>query len=122
MRERTGLESRLGSLNRFENELLDAITLVELAEAGKHPALGLAHVGLHPDQGVDQVRRFPAPGAVPFDDQQRAAGRDLERAFPAVLRSGSAPQAMSSVWMTTDPGTSSRIRSASVVLPLPGAP
>jgi peptide chain release factor 2 len=33
MRERTGLEDRLGSLNHFENELLDAITLVELAEA-----------------------------------------------------------------------------------------
>src|ERR1039457_1862593 len=42
-------------------------------------------VGLHPDQRVDQVRHIPAPGAVPFDDQQRAAGRDLERSFPAVL-------------------------------------
>ena len=42
-------------------------------------------VGLHPDQSVDQVRYFPAPGAVPFDDQQRAAGRDLDRSFPAVL-------------------------------------
>ena len=33
MRERTALEDRLGSLDHFENELLDAITLVELAEA-----------------------------------------------------------------------------------------
>jgi hypothetical protein len=42
-------------------------------------------VGLHPDQGVDQVRYLPAPGAVSFDDQQRAAGRDLDGSFPAVL-------------------------------------
>jgi peptide chain release factor 2 len=33
MRERTALEDKLGSLKHFENELLDAITLVELAEA-----------------------------------------------------------------------------------------
>jgi hypothetical protein len=31
------------------------------------------------------VRDLPAPGAIPFDDQQRAAGRDLESSFPAVL-------------------------------------
>jgi hypothetical protein len=42
-------------------------------------------VGLHPDQSVDQVRYLPAPGTVPFDDQQRAAGRDLDRSFPAAL-------------------------------------
>lgn len=40
-------------------------------------------VRLYPDHGVDQVRYLPAPGAVPFDDQQRAADRDLERSFPA---------------------------------------
>jgi peptide chain release factor 2 len=33
MRERTDLEERLGSLARFEAELEDAITLVELGEA-----------------------------------------------------------------------------------------
>jgi hypothetical protein len=42
-------------------------------------------VGLHPDQGVDQVRYLPAPGTVSFDDQQWAAGRDLDGSFPAVL-------------------------------------
>ena len=31
------------------------------------------------------MRDLPALGAVPFDDQQRAAGRDLERSCPAVL-------------------------------------
>jgi peptide chain release factor 2 len=33
MRERTELEDRLGSINRFESELEDAVTLIELAEA-----------------------------------------------------------------------------------------
>ena len=33
MRERTELEDRLGALSRFERELDDAITLVELGEA-----------------------------------------------------------------------------------------
>ena len=33
MRERTELEDRLGSLGRFESDLEDAITLIELAEA-----------------------------------------------------------------------------------------
>ena len=33
MRERTELEDRLGSLARFESELEDAVTLIELAEA-----------------------------------------------------------------------------------------
>ncbi|MGB6174830.1 MAG: peptide chain release factor 2 [Methylocella sp.] len=33
MRERTALEDKLGSLKHFENALMDAITLVELAEA-----------------------------------------------------------------------------------------
>ncbi|WGJ13934.1 peptide chain release factor 2 [Methylocapsa sp. D3K7] len=38
MRERTELEDRLGSLSRFDNELLDAITLIELAEAEQDAA------------------------------------------------------------------------------------
>ncbi|WP_156898113.1 peptide chain release factor 2 [Methylocapsa acidiphila] len=33
MRERTELEDRLGSIKRFESELEDAVTLIELAEA-----------------------------------------------------------------------------------------
>jgi peptide chain release factor 2 len=33
MRERTDLDERLGSINRFEGELDDAVTLIELAEA-----------------------------------------------------------------------------------------
>src|ERR1700722_15754804 len=33
MRERTDLEENLGSLSRFESELEDAVTLVELGEA-----------------------------------------------------------------------------------------
>jgi hypothetical protein len=46
---------------------------------------GLPLVGLHPDQGVDQVRCLPPPGTIPLDDQQRAAGRNLDRSLPAVL-------------------------------------
>jgi peptide chain release factor 2 len=38
MRERTDLEERLGSLARFERELEDAVTLVELGEAEGDPA------------------------------------------------------------------------------------
>ena len=33
MRERTELEDRLGAVSRFDRDLEDAITLVELAEA-----------------------------------------------------------------------------------------
>ncbi len=33
MRERTDLDERLGALSKFERELEDAITLVELGEA-----------------------------------------------------------------------------------------
>jgi hypothetical protein len=46
---------------------------------------GLPLVGLHPDQGVDRVRCLPPPGTIPLDDQQRAAGRNLDRSLPAVL-------------------------------------
>ena len=52
MRERTGLEDRLGSLNRFENELLDAITLVELAEAEGDEASA--------KEGLDQLNALKA--------------------------------------------------------------
>ncbi|VTZ52358.1 Peptide chain release factor 2 [Methylocella tundrae] len=38
MRERTELEDRLGSIKRFDNELEDAVTLVELAEAEEDSA------------------------------------------------------------------------------------
>ncbi|VFU08061.1 Peptide chain release factor 2 [Methylocella tundrae] len=38
MRERTELEDRLGSIRRFDNELEDAVTLVELAEAEEDSA------------------------------------------------------------------------------------
>jgi peptide chain release factor 2 len=38
MRERTSLEEKLGSLNRFEGELSDAATLVELGEAEQDEA------------------------------------------------------------------------------------
>jgi hypothetical protein len=56
-----------------------------ISRPGRRAPSGLPLVGLHPDKSVDQVRYLPAPGAVPFNDQQRAAGRDLDRSFPAVL-------------------------------------
>jgi peptide chain release factor 2 len=52
MRERTGLEDRLGSLEHFENELLDAITLVELAEAEGDEASA--------KEGLDQLKALKA--------------------------------------------------------------
>ena len=52
MRERTGLEDKLGSLNHFENELLDAITLVELAEAEGDEASA--------KEGLDQLNALKA--------------------------------------------------------------
>jgi peptide chain release factor 2 len=52
MRERTALEARLGSLNHFENELLDAITLVELAEAEQDEASA--------KEGLDQLNALKA--------------------------------------------------------------
>ena len=52
MRERTALEDRLGSLNHFENELLDAITLVELAEAEGDEA--------SEKEGLDQLNALKA--------------------------------------------------------------
>ncbi|MGH6868285.1 MAG: peptide chain release factor 2 [Methylocella sp.] len=52
MRERTALEDRLGSLNRFENELLDAITLVELAEAEQDEVFAR--------EGLDQLKALKA--------------------------------------------------------------
>jgi hypothetical protein len=58
--------------------------LARLSDAGQRPPFCLALVGLHPDQGVDHVRRLAAPGAVPFDDQQRAVGGNLDRSFSAV--------------------------------------
>ena len=48
MRERTELEDRLGSLARFESELDDAITLVELAEAERDAATE--------KEGIDQLK------------------------------------------------------------------
>jgi peptide chain release factor 2 len=52
MRERTGLEDRLDSLNHFENELLDAITLVELAEAEGDEVFA--------KEGLDQLKALKA--------------------------------------------------------------
>jgi peptide chain release factor 2 len=52
MRERTALEARLGSLHHFENELLDAITLVELAEAEQDEASA--------KEGLDQLNALKA--------------------------------------------------------------
>ncbi|HXN88501.1 MAG TPA: peptide chain release factor 2 [Methylocella sp.] len=52
MRERTALEDRLDSLNHFENELLDAITLVELAEAEQDEA--------SEKEGLDQLNALKA--------------------------------------------------------------
>ncbi|MGH6810897.1 MAG: peptide chain release factor 2 [Methylocella sp.] len=52
MRERTALEDRLASLNRFESELLDAITLVELAEAEQDEA--------SEKEGLDQLKTLKA--------------------------------------------------------------
>jgi peptide chain release factor 2 len=52
MRERTGLEDRLGSLTHFENELLDAITLVELAEAEQEE--------ISATEGLDQLKALKA--------------------------------------------------------------
>jgi hypothetical protein len=63
----------------------DGRRLVRLPDAGEHPPFSLALVGLDPNQSVDQVRGLPPPGTVPFDDQQRAARRNLDRAVPAVL-------------------------------------
>jgi len=48
MRERTELEDRLGSINRFESELEDAVTLIELAEAEND--------ALSEKEGVDQLK------------------------------------------------------------------
>jgi peptide chain release factor 2 len=52
MRERTALEDRLGSLSHFENELMDAITLVELAEAEGDEAFE--------KEGLDQLNALKA--------------------------------------------------------------
>ena len=52
MRERTELEEGLGSLNRFESELLDAITLIELAEAEQDAA--------SEKEGLDQLKALKA--------------------------------------------------------------
>jgi peptide chain release factor 2 len=46
MRERTELEERLGSLARFERELEDAVTLVELGESENDPAAEKEGLGL----------------------------------------------------------------------------
>ncbi|WP_156964430.1 peptide chain release factor 2 [Methylocapsa aurea] len=48
MRERTEIEDRLGSINRFESELDDAVTLVELGEAEQDAATE--------KEGVDQLK------------------------------------------------------------------
>ena len=55
MRERTELEERLSSLTRFERELSDAITLVELAEAEQDEAFE--------KEGLDQLRTLKAEAA-----------------------------------------------------------
>jgi peptide chain release factor 2 len=52
MRERMELDERLGSLSRFERELSDAITLVELAEAEEDEA--------SENEGLDQLRALKA--------------------------------------------------------------
>jgi peptide chain release factor 2 len=52
MRQRTALEEKLGSLNCFENRLLDAITLVELAEAEQDEAFET--------EGLDQLKALKA--------------------------------------------------------------
>ena len=54
-------------------------------------------VGLHPDQGVDQVPDLPPPGPVTLDDQQRAAGGNVDGSLPAVLGPSRRPK--------TDPPT-----------------
>jgi peptide chain release factor 2 len=52
MRERMELDERLGSLSRFERELSDAITLLELAEAEEDEA--------SEHEGLDQLRALKA--------------------------------------------------------------
>lgn len=52
MRERTDLEDRLGSLKRFERDLDDAVTLVELGEAEDDSATE--------QEGLDQLRNLVA--------------------------------------------------------------
>jgi peptide chain release factor 2 len=52
MRERMELDERLGSLSRFERELSDAITLVELAEAEEDEA--------SENEGLGQLRALKA--------------------------------------------------------------
>src|SRR3984893_17075853 len=52
MRERTALEDKLVSLDHFENELMDAITLVELAEAEQDEASAT--------EGLDQLNALKA--------------------------------------------------------------
>ncbi|MFZ0496402.1 MAG: peptide chain release factor 2 [Methylocella sp.] len=52
MRERTALEDKLGSLKHFENALMDAITLVELAEAEGDEGFAM--------EGLDQLNALKA--------------------------------------------------------------
>lgn len=55
MRERTELDSKLGTISRFENELSDAITLIELAEAEED--------GRAEQEGIDQLKALQADAA-----------------------------------------------------------
>ena len=57
MRERTELEDRLGSLDRFESELEDAMTLVELGEAEDDAAT--EKEGARPAEGAEDRGRAP---------------------------------------------------------------
>ena len=72
--ERTPIDGHVGQVGRRR-----------ICCPGDGAPSGLPLVGLHPDQGVDQVRCLPPPGAIPFDDQQRAVDRNLDRSLPAVL-------------------------------------
>jgi peptide chain release factor 2 len=57
MRERTDLDDRLSSIGRFESDLDDAVTLVELAEAEGDAATELEAIGLLEALKLDAERR-----------------------------------------------------------------
>jgi peptide chain release factor 2 len=57
MRERTDLDDRLGSIGRFESELDDAVTLVELAEAEQDAATEQEAIALLEALKLDAERR-----------------------------------------------------------------
>lgn len=57
MRERTDLEDRLGSLARFDSELDDAVTLVELAEAEEDTATEKEAIGQLKSLKLEAERR-----------------------------------------------------------------